>query len=230
MSTAGPHFPKVIAKTKSELAYEHLKASIVSLGLKPGDRINITTVAQMMGISEIPVREALTKLHSEGLVTMTPYVGFQVSKVSNKQILEKLEIKAELEVMATRKAAGRIDQEGIEEIESTLEKMREAQRSKENLRYYSLYRQYALRMYKYAGNDSLYLAIQALFAETHAIATIYALAPDWGAYSIQTHGQIWEMVKHGDADGAATLMREIKTRSVRQALEGLQKLAEKEGE
>lgn len=228
MSLPGPQFPKIVAKTKSELAYEHIKASIISLELKPGDRINITAAAQMMGISEIPVREALTKLHSEGLVTMTPYIGFQVSKVSNKEILEKLEIKAELEVMATRMAAGKIDREGIETIEVTLGEMREAQQNREHLRYYHLYQQYALGMYKYAGNESLCSAIQTLFAETHAIATIYTLVPAWGAYSIRSHSRIWEMVKHGDADGAATLMREVKTRSVKQALEGLERLAERE--
>lgn len=87
-------------RTKEEYAYEVLRTAILHCELKPGEKIVVDALSTQMGISPIPIRTALQRLQSEGLVEITPHTGTIVSELSPADfepvslLLEKLEILA----------------------------------------------------------------------------------------------------------------------------------------
>jgi DNA-binding GntR family transcriptional regulator len=87
-------------RTKEEYAYDVLRTAILRCELKPGEKVVVDTLSAQLGISPIPIRTALQRLQSEGLIEITPHTGAIVSELSPgdfepvSRLLEKLEILA----------------------------------------------------------------------------------------------------------------------------------------
>ena len=90
-----------------EAAYGHLRDSILRGSLLPGTRISEPNLAEQLGISRTPVREALQRLSQEGLVELTPAKGARVRVLSAEEVREVYEARAMLEGEAARLAAER---------------------------------------------------------------------------------------------------------------------------
>jgi len=94
-------------KSAGEHIFEHLKQAIISGVIPPGHRMVETRIAETMGVSRTPVREAIHKLEREGLLTKNAPSGFAVTDVSRQDIVECLGIRAVLEGYAARLATVR---------------------------------------------------------------------------------------------------------------------------
>jgi DNA-binding GntR family transcriptional regulator len=105
-----------------ERAYEHLKASILSGRFNPGERLTEEHLAKELGISRTPIREALHKLESEGLIEPLATRGFIASQDSQADVEELFEIRAVLEGYALRIICGRITDAVLAQLEETVEK------------------------------------------------------------------------------------------------------------
>jgi DNA-binding GntR family transcriptional regulator len=123
-----PTLPKAALayRTKQELVYQRLRESIMRCELRPGTRILIDDLARRLGVSAIPVREALNALRSEGLVVNEPHVGATVAPIAPASVREIFAIMEGLEIVATREAARHLDAEKLAELEATLQAMDEA--------------------------------------------------------------------------------------------------------
>ncbi len=93
--------------TKKDLAYDFIKRRILEKRLLPGQRITAAQIAEEIGTSVLPVREALLSLEAERLVTITPYVGAVVAWVSPDEVYEVISMLAVLEGYATAQALPR---------------------------------------------------------------------------------------------------------------------------
>jgi DNA-binding GntR family transcriptional regulator len=91
-------------KLITEDIYTSIRDQILSYSLLPGEKINIDQMARDLNVSNIPIREALSRLASEGLVHVIPYKGVAVAEVSLQDLDELYELRIELEGYATRKA------------------------------------------------------------------------------------------------------------------------------
>src|SRR5215471_836683 len=89
----------------TDWVYEELKAAIVGLRLAPGDPLREATLAEQLGVSKTPIREALTRLEQEGLVETTSFKGAVVSGYSRQDLIEIYELRELLENAAARAAA-----------------------------------------------------------------------------------------------------------------------------
>lgn len=85
--------------------YSLLKEQLLHHEIAPGDKINIDQLARELEVSNIPIREALSRLTAEGLVHMVPFKGMYATEMSLRELDEIFEIRLELEGMAIRKAA-----------------------------------------------------------------------------------------------------------------------------
>jgi len=86
--------------TLSDAAYQYLKQLILNFDLQPGQQIPVTKIAQTLGISGTPVREALHRLIKEGLVEQKPYVGYFVRCLSVADVAELFDLRTLLECFA----------------------------------------------------------------------------------------------------------------------------------
>ncbi len=109
-----------------ERAYEHLKASILAGQFSPGERLTEEHLAKQLGISRTPIREALHKLETEGLIKPLASRGFVASQDSKEEIEELFEIRAVLEGYALRVICGRITDSVLDELEKTVERAQDA--------------------------------------------------------------------------------------------------------
>lgn len=95
-------------QTKGAMVYQVLRQAIMGCQLRPGQRLIIDEIAQQLGVSHIPVREALQLLASEGLVETIPHSGATVAAISRDTLAEVFALKEGLELVATRIAAARL--------------------------------------------------------------------------------------------------------------------------
>ena len=99
-----------------EMAYEFLKSSVLSGHFNPGERLTEEHLAKKLGVSRTPVREALHKLESEGLIKPLETRGFIVSRDSKDEVEELFELRAILEGYALRIISERISEEDLKQL------------------------------------------------------------------------------------------------------------------
>ena len=94
-----------------EIVYEELKLLILTGKISPGMRLMEEELAEDMGVSRTPIREAIRKLEKEGLITIEPRRGAYVSQISTNDMVEILEVRQNMEGLAAALAAARMTDE-----------------------------------------------------------------------------------------------------------------------
>ncbi len=102
--------------------YAELKAMTVRYVLKPGERINEGEIARQLGVSRTPLREALNRLNTEGMLTFSPGRGFYCRELNAQEVFELYELRKALEVAAVRLAVERASDVDIEALISFLDR------------------------------------------------------------------------------------------------------------
>lgn len=97
--------PKLQRERAVDAAYHALRHAIVTSALKPGERLNVEQLAEQLGVSLTPVRGAIQRLATEGLVNIHPRSGTFVASLSLQDIEETFQIRAALEGLAAELAA-----------------------------------------------------------------------------------------------------------------------------
>lgn len=103
-----------------ELVFEALREAIVKGDLAPGERLMEVQLAEELGVSRTPVREAIRRLELEGYAVMVPRKGAYVASLSAKDVADVFEIRTALEGLAAELATERITEEELEELERRL--------------------------------------------------------------------------------------------------------------
>lgn len=105
-----------------DVVFNTLRQAILKGDLKPGERLMEIQLATKLGVSRTPVREAIRKLELEGLVLMVPRKGAEVAQITEKSMVDVLEIRRALEELAVRLACERMTPEGLENLKQAEEK------------------------------------------------------------------------------------------------------------
>src|SRR5689334_12445834 len=95
---------KVEFRSKNEIVYQLLRQALVNGDYKPGERLVIDQLAVEMGVSQIPIREAIRQLEADGFVTIEPYAGATVSDLNANFIFEVFALLENIEVICSRTA------------------------------------------------------------------------------------------------------------------------------
>lgn len=102
-----PAIPGARHQTKQDFVYQTLRRAILTCELRPSERLVIDLLARRLGVSIIPVREALQMLQADGLVVSVPHVGAAVAPVSRESIVDVFTVLEGLEIVSTRLVAER---------------------------------------------------------------------------------------------------------------------------
>ncbi|MDO5604160.1 MAG: GntR family transcriptional regulator [Paracoccus sp. (in: a-proteobacteria)] len=106
------------SQTTTELAAARIREAILRGEIAPGERLHQTGLSEQLGISRTPLRAALVALTHSGLVTYESNRGYRVREFSPAQIRDSFHVRAELEALACKMAAGRISRAETSELES----------------------------------------------------------------------------------------------------------------
>lgn len=99
-----------------DVVFNTLRQAILKGELKPGERLMEIALADKLGVSRTPIREALRKLEQEGLVVMIPRRGAQVADITEKDLNDVLEVRIALENLSVEKACKRMTEEQIKKL------------------------------------------------------------------------------------------------------------------
>jgi DNA-binding GntR family transcriptional regulator len=121
LSTGGASF-----QTKQQFAYQVLRQAIMRCELLPGKRLIIDEIARQLGMSLIPVREALQLLQSEGLIDSVPHVGAVVAPISRSSVTDTFTVMEGIETVAMRTAAERMTPDDLFLLRHLVDRMDDA--------------------------------------------------------------------------------------------------------
>ena len=99
-----------------DVVFNTLRQAILRGELKPGERLMEIQLANKLGVSRTPIREAIRKLELEGLVLMIPRRGAEVAEITEKSLRDVLEVRRALEELSVKLACERITEDQIEEL------------------------------------------------------------------------------------------------------------------
>jgi DNA-binding GntR family transcriptional regulator len=138
-----------------EIVLERLRKAIIEGSLEPGDRLVETYIAENMGVSRTPVREAFRQLEIEGLAENVPRKGTIVKGISQKDILEIYEIREMLEGLSARLACSNISKQQIDDLKEKISKMEQLIDSKDSTGYWKLHGEFHDIIQYVSGNKRL---------------------------------------------------------------------------
>lgn len=108
-----------------DVVFNTLRQAILRGELKPGERLMEIQLANKLGVSRTPIREALRKLELEGLVNMVPRKGAEVADITEKSLRDVLEVRKALEELSVQLACEKITEEEIEELKLVAERFKD---------------------------------------------------------------------------------------------------------
>lgn len=112
-----------VFRSKPEIIHDMLRESIIQGEYKPGERLVIDEVAARLGVSQIPVREAVRQLEADGLVTVEPYTGATVTQFNPDLAYEIFALLESLEVICGRRACTCLGDGEVDELAAIVQRM-----------------------------------------------------------------------------------------------------------
>ncbi len=113
-----------------DVVFNTLRQEILTGQMKPGERLMEIHLANKLGVSRTPIREAIRKLELEGLVIMIPRRGAEVAQITWKNLKDVLEVRRALDVLAIELACDRMTSEKLQELQRACENFAEATKTK----------------------------------------------------------------------------------------------------
>jgi len=181
--------------TKKDLAYDYIKRRIFEKSLLPGQRITASQVAEEIGTSVLPVREALLTLEAERLVTITPYVGAVVAWVAPNEIAEIISVLAVLEGYASGEAAAHAST-FVNQLPGINDRLRSALRQEMWGWFIELNRDFHFTIYEASGNGQLVENIRVFWGQldTMLAATSFHLIPNRAEQDVTDHAELMRLL------------------------------------
>jgi DNA-binding GntR family transcriptional regulator len=209
-----------------------LSRQILSGTIPSGSRLVGDEVADMLGVSRVPVREALVMLERERLVTSTPGRGAFVRELTEEWVTDLFEVRALLEVRAAERAALRIAADpGLAEELRTLSR-RFSQAAAEGLAAEYIERDLGVHrgIWKLSGNQHLLDVLTDISAPAAVLLTIESeRTSNWDISAPRRHEVLVEAVASGDPKVAGEVIREHMARAEQAALQALRMTRQEPG-
>lgn len=182
-------------RSVGSMVYEVIRDAIISGAFAPGERLRQEMLAEVIGVSRLPIRSALTQLQAEGLVEFHEHRGAVVKTLSADQIREIYELRKLLEGMAVRHAVTTITPERLSELRELADRIARSNETHADPRgqFYEL-------LYDAEGNPLRWQIIEDLRVKVGG----YVLGRRLGAPD--THLAILDHIDEGDAEGAVEVL------------------------
>jgi DNA-binding GntR family transcriptional regulator len=192
--------PSYVSKT--DLVVALIRELVITGELAAGEQLRQRDLAQRFGVSQTPVREAMRRLESEGLLVCDTHRGFTVMAPDDGPVEENFQIRAALESLGASLAASKIDTGGLARLASLNDRMRSL--PDDDPSYADLNREFHFTVYEYAHSPLLLSLMRLLWAALHGGPRVARSH----AESARQHDEILAALRAGDSDAAARRTRE----------------------
>jgi DNA-binding GntR family transcriptional regulator len=193
-----------------DVVFNFLREAILSGELMPGERLMENQLAERIGVSRTPIREAIRKLELEGLVEMVPRKGAQVASMTKKGIKDVLEVRSALEELAVRLACERIVDEQILELKAVNKEFSSAVENRDIQVMVDKDVEFHDIIFKVADNNKLTQIISNLREQIHRYRIVYLNDKVYLQTIKDEHNEIISAIEKRDAAAAgATIIKHI---------------------
>jgi len=175
--------------------------------LGDGERLDEIKLAKRFGVSRTPVREAIQKLATSGLVTQEPRRGAFVRQPGPVELMEMFEAMAELEASCGRLAASRVSDEALTQLQAANDKCQAAIDQDDPDLYYQENEHFHHLIYKASGNGFLEQEAQKLHRRLKPFRRVQLHLRGRMKQSMSEHREIVKALVEGDGNAAATALR-----------------------
>ena len=179
-----------------------LRRAILMGELKPGERLMEVHLANTLGVSRTPVREAIHKLEKEGLVVSHPRRGAEVAKMSEKSLKDVLEVRRSLDELIAELACDRIDDEQLKALKVAADAFEEATKNQETAFIARADVAFHDILMEATGNMRLKQVVNNLAEQMYRYRFVYLMDEKIHEQLIAEHKEILEAVESKDKERA----------------------------
>lgn len=186
----------VTTRSKSEEAYDHIKQRILSRDYSPGYRLVLNTIASELGMSVVPVREAIRQLEAEHLVTFERNVGAHVAMIDDSDYRFSMQTLGLLEGAATALAASHLDAETIATAREVNARMKASLEHFDPQRFTQLNQEFHSTLYTACSNPRLLALVHAEWARMGNLRhSTFTFVPGRARESVEEHEALLKLIE-----------------------------------
>ena len=188
-----------------DVVFNTLRQAILTGELKPGERLMEIHLADQLGVSRTPIREAIRKLELEGLVTMIPRRGAEVAQITEKSMNDVLEVRRAVDALCVELACERITKEELERLDEACQEFaREAMKKDKDVK---LLAQKDVILHdiivQATGNQRLIQLVNNLSEQMYRYRFEYLKDFSQHEKLVEEHGVIYESIVNKDKETAS---------------------------
>ena len=190
-----------------DVVFNTLRRAIITGEFAPGERLMEISLANRLGVSRTPVREAIRKLELEGLVIMIPRKGAQVAKITEKSLRDVIEIRCVLEEFAASLACERITEGGKEKLKEAHQQFVDAVQSRDILDIVEKDEKFHDAIFQATSNDKLITIINNLREQFYRYRMEYVRDIEQHSVLVTEHENLLHAIFNHDSETAKQIMR-----------------------
>lgn len=191
-----------------QIVYESVRNHIVSPDVSPGAKIDEEALANDLGVSKTPVREALSKLAHDGILEIIPNRGAYKVKLSRNDLLEIMIIRETLEGLCVRLAAKHVNHKTINNLKSILDDFENNFLESDISRYPEALKKFHTSLYSMSKSPRLIRIIQSIYDLTRLFRLQYFNNSERVKRSLRTHRELIDALERGDGELAEKTLKE----------------------
>ena len=185
-----------------DVVFHTLREAILRGELKPGERLMEIALAEKLGVSRTPIREAIRKLELEGLVIMIPRRGAQVAKITEKELTDVLEVRIGLENMVIEKVCSQMTAEQLDRVEEAEREFEKAMREGDLKNLAEADENFHKMIYDACDNRRLLQILSNLRAQLYRYRIEYLKDEDTRNLLVEEHRAIYHAIRNQDTEAA----------------------------
>jgi DNA-binding GntR family transcriptional regulator len=195
---------------------DHIRNAIITGRLRPGERIDQDAIAAELGLSRLPVREALIALDREGMVQTIPRRGTYVQRLTPDDIADHYQIFGHVAGLAASRAAARAGEEDLQRLRELQQQMQRSQDAEELERLNFEFH----RVINAAGGSRRLNSLIRLLTRSLP-AHFFEFVPGWSSQAHEQHAEILSAIERRDPTAAQRAMERHLAASARNAVDAL---------
>lgn len=188
-----------------DVVYNTLRQAILRGELRPGERLMEIQLANKLGVSRTPVREAIRKLELDGLVLMIPRKGAEVADISEKSLKDVLEVRKALEELAVQLTCEKISKVQIAELKQAAEEFKKILKSNDITQIAEADVRFHDVIYMATDNQKLIQLLNNLREQMYRYRVEYLKRPEVYPQLIQEHEEIIRQIERREKERAADI-------------------------
>lgn len=190
-----------------DVVFNTLRQEILTGKMKPGERLMEIHLANKLGVSRTPIREAIRKLELEGLVIMIPRRGAEVAQITWKNLKDVLEVRRALDVLAIELACERMPQESIGSLYRACETFEAATKTQDTRKIAEADVAFHDIIVVSTGNNRLMQLVNNLAEQMYRYRFEYLKDDSQHRMLVREHQEMYQSILNGDKTAAANVVK-----------------------